>query len=207
MHFGPFVSDWFSVRAFVNVLRCTILARRGGANSSNFEKGHLMRRAGGIVSLTGIAVAIALATPFDSPLGSLRAGWRRRRGRAVLVGRCRTALHDVAVLRGRRAFLAILRARSDQHEERREARCGVERSHHRQQHLQSRRHRRRDVRPGRGRRARRDRCGDRQGDLAQGRRRALRRARDELLGESRSIRPPVHLPAARRRHRRQCAEW
>lgn len=28
-----------------------------------------MRRAGGIVSLTGVAVAIALATPFDSPFG------------------------------------------------------------------------------------------------------------------------------------------
>ena len=31
-----------------------------------------MRRAGGIVSLTGIAVAIALATPFDSPFGLAR---------------------------------------------------------------------------------------------------------------------------------------
>ena len=28
-----------------------------------------MRRAGGIVSLTVIAVVIALATPFDSPVG------------------------------------------------------------------------------------------------------------------------------------------
>ena len=28
-----------------------------------------MRRAGGIVSLTGIGLAIALATPFDSPFG------------------------------------------------------------------------------------------------------------------------------------------
>jgi glucose dehydrogenase len=37
--------------------------------SRGFKKGHLMRRAGGIVSLTGIVVAIALATPFDSPLG------------------------------------------------------------------------------------------------------------------------------------------
>src|SRR5262245_60777488 len=33
------------------------------------EKGLLMRRASGIVSLTGIVVVIALATPFDSPYG------------------------------------------------------------------------------------------------------------------------------------------
>src|SRR5688572_5557137 len=37
--------------------------------STRFEKGDLMRRAGGIVSVIGLAAAIALATPFDSPFG------------------------------------------------------------------------------------------------------------------------------------------
>ena len=69
-----------------------------------------MRRVGGIVSLTGIAVAIALATLAGQ---ARQGGTSRARGKA---------LHDLAVLRGRCAFLAILRARSDQQEERGEAR-------------------------------------------------------------------------------------
>src|SRR5688572_8053006 len=48
---------------------CTMRARRCGAKSSSFWKGHFMRRAAGIISLTGIVVAIALATSFDSPFG------------------------------------------------------------------------------------------------------------------------------------------
>src|SRR4029078_8975155 len=46
----------------------------------------------------------------------------------------------------------------------------------------------------------------RHGERPRGGRRAVCRARDELRGERRSIRSPVYLPAARRRHRRQCAE-
>ena len=174
---------------------CTILARRNGA-IQNFRERSFHAQSG-------------WNRFADGNRGGDRAGDAGRAGaagrRRAVGASCGKALHDVAVLRGRCAFLAILRARSDQQEERGEAPGGLELSHHRQQHLQSRRRRRRDVRPGRGRRARRDRCGDRQGDLAQGRRGALGRARDELLGESRSIRPPVHLPAARRRHRRERA--
>src|SRR5688572_12049871 len=47
----------------------TAAARPVSPRRRDFEKGHLMRRAGGIISLTGLAVAIALATPFDLPFG------------------------------------------------------------------------------------------------------------------------------------------
>src|SRR5688500_3455870 len=45
----------------------TAAARPVSPRRRDFEKGHLMRRAGGIISLKGFAVAFALATPFDLP--------------------------------------------------------------------------------------------------------------------------------------------
>jgi quinoprotein glucose dehydrogenase len=145
-----------------------------------------MRRAGGIVSLTGLVVG---------------SRWRRwptgtQGGASRATAKPYTTWQAYAAARTRRSTPRSIRST----EERGDARRGLELSHRRRQHLQSRRRRRRDVRPGRGGAlaaidaATGKEIWRKEGAAPSG-------ARGMNYWESPIDRPPVHLPAARRRRR------